>query len=303
MTKKRIFDIIQIGNLNDLPSRCFDIFIVVTIILNILMLFLETFDSLSAYFSLFRHIENATLIVFCIEYGLRIWTSEYLYPDRSRPAAMVSFLLSFDGIVDLLTILPFFFLSGFVAFRFLRVARIFHLFRINSVYDSFHVIMRVLYDKKNQLLSSVFIIWVLILGASLCMYNAEHDMQPEVFKNALSGIWYCLATVFTVGYGDITPITPVGRVMSAVITFLGVGVVAIPTGIISAGFVEQYTRLQGGEIAARTSSMKLDKKSRFVGKAAKDLPFKPISIIRDGEPMIPMASTTLHLNDIILYYE
>ena len=83
----------------------------------------------------------------------------------------------------------------------------------------------------------MFIILVLMLGSSLCMYSLEHDAQPEVFKNAFSGVWWSVSTLLTIGYGDIYPITPAGKAMGIFITFLGVGMVAIPTGIISAGFV------------------------------------------------------------------
>ena len=124
----------------------------------------------------------------------------------------------------------------------LRVARIFHLFRLNARYDSFNVITTVLYEKRNQIISSVFIVLILMLASSLCMYSVEHDSQPEVFRNAFSGIWWSMSTLLTVGYGDIYPITTLGRIMAICIAYLGVGAVAIPTGIISAGFVEQYQR-------------------------------------------------------------
>ena len=119
-----------------------------------------------------------TVFIFCIEYALRIWTANYLYPGMSKSRATIRFLVSFDGIVDLLTIIPAFFLSGFVIFRMLRVARVLHLFRLNAKYD-----------KRNQIISSVFIVLILMLASSLCMYSVEHDAQPEVFRNAFSGIW------------------------------------------------------------------------------------------------------------------
>lgn len=137
-----------------------------------------------------HRIELITILIFCVEYLMRIWTADCLYPDKAKGKAVLKFLLSYDGVIDLLTILPFFFLSGFVAFRMLRVVRIFNLFRINTQYDSFNVITTVLYDKKNQILSSVFIILVLMLSSSLCMYGAEHEVQPDQFKNAFSGIWW-----------------------------------------------------------------------------------------------------------------
>ncbi|MCR5836183.1 MAG: potassium channel family protein [Lachnospiraceae bacterium] len=89
-----------------------------------------------------------------------------------------------------------------------------------------------------------------MMSASLCIYSVEHDAQPDVFKNALSGFWWSMSTIFTVGYGDIYPITALGRIMTVVITLLGVGCVAIPAGIISAGFVEQYTKIQSAEAEA-----------------------------------------------------
>ncbi|MGX8728652.1 MAG: ion transporter, partial [Lachnospiraceae bacterium] len=241
--RRRIFEIISIGNQGDWISRAFDYCIVTAIILNITVLFLETFDSLKAYMPLFNGIEYATVLIFVIEYALRIYTAPELYDELPAWKARLRFLISFDGVVDLLTILPFFFLYGFSVFRILRVVRIFHLFRLNTNYDSFHVITSVLYRKRNQLISSIFILLVLLFASSLCMYSAEHEAQPELFQNAFSGIWYSLNTIFTVGYGDIYPITKVGRFMGAVITFLGVGAVAIPTGIISAGFVEEYQRM------------------------------------------------------------
>ncbi len=298
--KKRLFVIIQIGQTGDVPSKLFDLFIVTNIILNILSLILLTFKVLSPIFPLLRGVEWVTTIVFCIEYIARIWTSEYLYGEKGW-RSVLRFIFSFDGVVDLFTILPLFFLGGFIAFRFLRVARIFHLFRINSAYDSFNVITSVIYEKRNQLISSLFIIWVLILASSLCMYNAEHLAQPEVFQNALSGIWYSVATIFTVGYGDVYPVTLVGKIMGMCITFLGVGAVAIPTGIISAGFVEQYTKYQGNINSERAVSLKVKGDSEFKGKQVGELPMKVILIVRDGEPIVPMETTTVKYDDVIIY--
>lgn len=307
--KKRIFDIIQIGKKDDFISRSFDIFIVAVILLNIAILFMETFDQLNRYEAVFKAVEAVTVAIFCIEYLLRIWTAEYLYPDRKGIKAVLRFLFSFDGIVDLFTILPFFFLSGFVAFRMLRVVRIFHLFRINAYYDSFNVITSVLYEKRNQIISSVFIILVLILASSLCMYSAEHEVQPEVFNNAFSGIWWSISTVLTVGYGDIYPITAAGRAMAIVISFLGVGVVAIPTGIISAGFVEQYTQLQNQNKVNTgvrgTVSITVNGDSLFLNQSIKKIEegfgIDIIAFVRKGAVILPSDSIVIEEGDILLY--
>ena len=307
--KKRIFDIIQIGQKDDFISRAFDFFIVIAIVLNIAVLFLETFDAMAEYSHLLRSIELITIVIFLIEYVLRIWTAEYLYPDKSKGKAVLKFLVSFDGIVDLCTILPFFFLTGFVAFRMLRVVRILHLFRINAYYDSINVITSVLIEKKNQLISSIFIILVLMMAASLCMYSAEHEVQPEVFNNAFSGIWWSTSTILTVGYGDIYPVTILGRIMAIIISFLGVGAVAIPTGIISAGFVERYTVMQNQNKPRAntrgTVSVTVDEESPFVGwtvKAAEDkYKIDILVFIRDGAVIVPVDSTEILVGDVLVY--
>lgn len=307
--KKRIFDIIQIGKREDFPSRAFDFFIALVIFVNLAVLFLETFAEAAPYSSLLRTIELITVFIFALEYLLRIWTAEYLYPDLGKGKAILRFLVSFDGIVDLCTILPFFFLSGFVVFRMLRVVRIFHLFRINAHYDSFNVITTVLSEKKNQIISSVFIIIVLMLASSLCMYSAEHEIQPEVFDNAFSGIYWSMSTILTVGYGDIYPLTTLGRLMAIIISFLGVGAVAIPTGIISAGFVEQYTRMQNqnqtnGSIRG-TVSVTVDALSPFAGMTIKEAEIQfqidIVAFIRDGAVIVPVDLTEIAVGDVLIY--
>ena len=309
--KKRIFDIIQIGKRDDFTSRAFDIFIVMVIFANIAVLFMETFDSLKQYETLFKVVETVTVAIFCVEYLLRIWTAEYLYPGKSTGKAILRFVVSFDGLIDLFTILPFFFLSGFVVFRMLRVVRIFHLFRINAYYDSFHVITSVLYEKRNQIISSVFIIFVLMLSSSLCMYSAEHEAQPEVFNNAFSGIWWSISTILTVGYGDIYPVTTLGRGMAIIISLLGVGVVAIPTGIISAGFVEQYTQLQNrnrksGSVRGTVSVM-VDSLSPFAEKTVQNIEkgyhIDVIAFVRKGAVVLPGDDNMIKEGDILLYQD
>ena len=274
---------------------------------NILVTFLQTFDELTFLFPAFHVIEVITILIFCVEYILRIWTADYLYPDKSEFRSRLRFLISFDGIIDLLTILPFFFLSGMVIFRMLRVARIFHLFRLNARYDSFNVITTVLYEKRNQIISSVFIVMILMLASSLCMYSVEHDSQPEVFRNAFSGIWWSMSTLLTVGYGDIYPITTLGRIMAICIAYLGVGAVAIPTGIISAGFVEQYQRkssLSNIKEADIHEIAEIFVDKRFAGKSVEEMEEAEqvtiFLILREDLSILPQKDTILKLNDIIV---
>ena len=134
-------------------------------------------------------------------------------------------------------------------------------------------------------------ILILMTASSLCMYSLEHDAQPEQFKNAFSGIWWSVSTLLTVGYGDIYPITTLGKIMGIVIAFLGVGMVAIPTGIISAGFVEQYTKLkligekEESELQYVTTVIEREHawKGMKVGDIKLPLQLIPVILIRDGE--------------------
>lgn len=306
--RKRIFDIIQIGNTGDLPSRAFDWFIVIVIILNILSMVLLTFDECAPFYSALHGVEIGTVAVFAVEYALRIWTADYLYPEQSGFAARLHFLRSYDGVVDLLTILPFYFLDGFIVFRMLRVVRIFHLFRINAQYDSFQVITTVLKEKRNQIISSVFIIAVLMLASSLTMYGVEHDAQPDLFRNAFSGIWWSMSTLLTVGYGDIYPITPVGKALAILIAFLGVGTVAIPTGIISAGFVEQYTRKEQEAVPmndlSKIGEILVDTHHPYRGRQIAELhaegTVQILLILRGGLTVLPAAEITVQEGDILV---
>lgn len=306
--RKRIFNIIQIGNKDDMASRMFDIGLTIVILLNILVTFMETFNELSDLFPVFKVIEIVTVVIFCIEYVLRILTADYLYPGESHLKARLHFLRSFDGVVDLLTILPFVFLSGFIAFRILRIFRIFHLFRINAQYDSFNVITLVLKDKWKQIGSSIVIIIVIMLAASLGMYSVEHNEQPEAFANAFSGMWWSVSALLTVGYGDVYPVTVVGKIMGILIAFLGVGVVAIPTGIISAGFVEQF-RLRSnsdkkladaegiGEIVVADERTLLGKRvAELTGAEAVDV----ILVIRGELRLLPTDSLILQKGDVVI---
>lgn len=246
--KKRVFAIIQIGTRVDIPSTLFDIFISVVILTCISVTFLQTFDGMQPYAALLNGIELATILIFIVEYILRLWTSDLLIGCSSKPRAVWKFMCSFYGVVDLLTILSYFgplYANGVVALRIIRVFRIMRLFKVNKRFDAFSIVADVIADKKKQLLSSMCMIAMLMMAASLCMYGFEHDAQPDVFENAFSGIWWAMSTVLTVGYGDIYPITVGGRLAAILIALLGVCVVAIPTGVISAGFVQYYAKLRG----------------------------------------------------------
>lgn len=313
MIKKRIFHIMQIGDKRDLISKFFDYFIVFAIFLNLGVVIYDTFDSSLPYKTILDMIELVTLIIFVIEYILRLWTADLLYPEESRGRAVSHFVFSFYGLVDLFTFLPYFipfmFPSGIVAFRMLRVIRIFRLFKINQQYDAFNVIIDVLNEKKNQIFSSVCMIFVMMIAASLCMYSLEHEAQPDVFSNAFSGLWWSVSTILTVGYGDIYPVTTAGQIMAILLAFLGVGLVAIPTGIISAGFVEQYTKIKNlAEYQEETNvsflTLNVDQRSSWCNQILRSLNMPKglllVAIHRGQDILIPNGDTKIVKGDKLI---
>ena len=312
--RKRISEIIEVGNDQDWPSRLYDVLNALAIVLNLTASILYTFAQVRARWGgALLTLEHVTVAFFAVDYCLRLWTARCLYPKLSEPRAVSAYALSFSGLVDLFSFLPyylpFFFPAGAVAFRMFRVVRIFRLFRINAYYDSLNVITQVITSKGQQLLSSVFIILVLMLASSLCMYSLEHEAQPEVFTNAFSGIWWSVSTLLTVGYGDIYPITTVGKLFGIIISFLGVGMVAIPTGIISAGFVDQYSRIKRLSEYAHESDIHFIKvsllpKDPWVGKTIVELGL-PAGVIvaaiqRNRKIVVPRGSVELRAGDTLV---
>lgn len=312
--RKRASEIIEVGYDQDWLSRLYDLINALAIVANLAASILYTFEAVRLPFGwLVLTLEQVTVAFFAVDYCLRLWTARALFPGLSEPRAVLKYALSFSGAVDLLSFLPyylpFFFPAGAVAFRMFRVVRIFRLFRINAYYDSLNVITQVITSKGQQLLSSVFIILVLMLASSLCMYSLEHEAQPEVFTNAFSGIWWSVSTLLTVGYGDIYPITTVGKLFGIIISFLGVGMVAIPTGIISAGFVDQYSRIKRLSEYAHESDIHFIKvsllpKDPWVGKTIVELGL-PAGVIvaaiqRNRKIVVPRGSVELRAGDTLV---
>lgn len=241
MKKRRIFEIIQVGNLSDIPSRAYDLFLILAVLVNIFIALFDTFPQSEPYQGLIWGVELFTVMFFTLDYGLRIWTADFLYPGMKEGKARLKFIFSWAGLIDFLSCVPFLVSAGGGVLRMFRIIRILRVFRIHHYADPLRVIGDVLKKKRGQLLSSIFIVFILMIASSLLMYHLEHEAQPEAFANAFSGFWWAANTLLTVGYGDIIPVTLAGKICGTVLTFLGVGMVAIPTGILSAGFMEQVS--------------------------------------------------------------
>lgn len=262
MNRKRVHTIIQVGNASDIPSRVYDYALMAAVLVNMFIALFDTFPQSLPYKGVMHMAETLTVLFFTVDYLLRIWTADYYYENSDRPLsplkARLRFIFSWTGLVDFLSCIPFLLSMGGGVLRLFRIVRILRVFRIHHYADPLHVIGEVLNKKKGQLLSSSFIVLVLMIAASLLMYSLEHEAQPEAFANAFSGFWWAANTLLTVGYGDVIPVTLAGKICGTVMTFLGVGLVAIPTGILSAGFMEQVSSLH------QENQMKEMKKLRHI---------------------------------------
>lgn len=240
--KERIFNLIRDDDENDLASNIFDGIIIALIAINVIIVIAQTFSLSETVQDIFDWIELISVAIFSVEYLLRVYTADLIRPELSPLKARIKYIFSFMAIIDLLAILPFY-LPYVISIdlrvlRILRVIRLFRIFKLNRYTTALASIGAVFKRKKNQLLSSIFVVVLLMIMASVLMYNVESEAQPEAFSNAFSSLWWAVATLTTVGYGDIYPITVLGKILSAIIALLGIGLVAVPTGIISAGFTE-----------------------------------------------------------------
>ena len=245
-TKQRLFEIIEKTNDNDKTSKILDISIITLIFINVILVILDTFNLPKTISKWFTYVEIFSVVIFTIEYVLRVYTADLLYPKLSPIKARIKYIFSFMAIIDLLAILPFY--IPFIipidlrVLRMIRIVRLLRIFKINRYTSALSTIGNVFKSKKNQLLSSIFVVLLLMIIASVLMYNIESEAQPEAFGNAFEALWWAVATLTTVGYGDVFPITTLGKILSAIIALLGIGLVAVPSGIISAGFIESIEK-------------------------------------------------------------
>ena len=243
--KSWIFRIIQPSD-GYLPSRIFDLVIMALIAISVLSVFAATFSPPKGVVSALMVIEIISCVVFSIEYVLRVWTADLLHPDLPRWRARLRYVCSGMALVDLVAILPFwlpvFFPGHLLGLRAVRLIRLLRIFKLNRYMEAMAVIGDVFRKKSRELVASGIFVLVIMLLSSLLMYHAEHGAQPNVFRNAFSGLWWAVATLTTVGYGDIYPVTTVGRLLGAVIALSGIAALAVPTGIITAGLTERLDR-------------------------------------------------------------
>lgn len=245
--KKRIFEILEIASIGDLPSRIFDVFIMTLILLNVIAVILGTVERISSQYALFLRIfEVFSVAIFTVEYFLRLWSCTTDNRFENPIIGRIRFAVTPLALVDLMAILPFY-LPMVIPFdlRFIRAVRLFRLFRLFKIgrySQSLRTLGKVLKSKKEDLLITAFIVFILLVVASSLMYFVENKAQPEAFSNIPTAMWWGVITLTTVGYGDIFPVTMAGKILGSIISILGIGIFALPTGILASGFAEEIQK-------------------------------------------------------------
>ena len=231
--KKKIHQIIIESDTR--KGRFFDFFIQSLIILSLLSFSFETLPNLDYKFkSILRGFEVFCIVIFTCEYVMRVWLTK---PRRS-------YLFSFYGIIDILAILPFYISSG-IDLRSIRVFRLFRLFRVFKLFkynNAIHRLTDAFKSIKNELIvfiiGTIFLLYVSAVG----IYYFENPAQPEAFKSVFHSLWWAVTTLTTVGYGDMYPITIGGKLFTTFIVFIGMGMVAVPTGLLASALSKTFNK-------------------------------------------------------------
>jgi len=246
MTRRRLFEIVEEASPGDRASVIFDWCLIGLILLNISAVVLETVPSIHAeYAAEFHWFEIVSVIVFTVEYVLRIWVApEHPSLKRMGPLrARLRYSISFGALIDLAAVAPFYLSALFGAdLRVLRVLRLLRFLKLMRYSSALMTMQRVIIDERRALLAALMIMAGLLIIASTAMYYAERHAQPEIFGSIPAAMWWGLSTLTTVGYGDMVPVTLAGKLVGGVVMLLGLGMFALPIGILATGFTQEVRR-------------------------------------------------------------
>jgi voltage-gated potassium channel len=222
-------------------------FIAVMILLNVFVVILETVNSLYLQYTTFFHLFDLfTVVVFTIEYVLRVWccVKNPLYSDPVH--GRIRYALSPYALVDLVALTPFYLPLvipiEFRLLRLLRLLRVFRVLRLGKYSNAFETFVNVLKSKKEELVITIVMAVIILVLASSTLYTVERDAQPDKFGSIPEAMWWAVVTLATVGYGDVFPITPLGKFFAAIVALSAIGLFALPAGILATGFAESLGR-------------------------------------------------------------
>lgn len=241
--RKRCWEVVEVARPGDTASRIFDTTILTLIVLNVIAVIVGSMGSVQArYQAFFDSFEVFSVAVFTVEYIIRLLSCVEDGRFRRPLLGRLRFMGTPLALIDLVAILPFYLAFLEVDLIFVRALRLFRILRIAKVgryLSAFALFGRVLRARKEELVLTTGLMFVLLLVASCLMYIVENEAQPEQFPDIPAAMWWAVATLTTVGYGDVYPITGVGRLLGAVVAILGIGLFALPTGILGSGFIEE----------------------------------------------------------------
>ena len=236
-----VYNILQNDDHDTLFSRSVDYFLILLIMTNVAAVIAESVDNwYYPYQGYFTWFENFSIVVFTIEYLLRFWCVAEAKPVNTTWRQRWQWLKSPSALIDIIAIAPAF-LNFFVSIdlRFLRILRLFRILKLTRYFASLRILLVVISKEKGSFQAVIFILIIMIVTASSGIYLVENHAQPEEFESIPKAMWWAVVTLTTVGYGDVTPITNAGKILGAVITILGVGLAALPAGILATGLANE----------------------------------------------------------------
>ncbi len=240
--RRHIFLLLDAGHENEPMAKAVDCFLILLISLNVVAVMIESMPGVyESHQTLFDRFEVFSVIFFTIEYILRVWSAVESDNPRHQPPikGRLRFMLTPLALIDLVVILPFYVGALFgVDLRMLRALRLLRAFRLTRYAQSMNLLLRVLRDEASIISAALFVLLMLISVAASVTYLAEHKAQPEAFASIPHALWWAVVTMTTIGYGDVVPVTLIGRICAGAIGIVSVGMVALPAGILASGFNE-----------------------------------------------------------------
>ena len=247
--RARFYDILEMTDPTDPLCKAFSFFIVSLILVNVVCIVLESIEEIEfQYRTLFLAIEICSTLIFATEYGLRIWSSVESESKKnaglSNRRIRLAYIISPMAIVDLVAFLPSLLQVLFpgIDLRFLRILRLLRVFKLTRYFSTFELLFNVLHEERKNLAGIFVILIVILIMAASALYLVERDVQPEKFGSIPQAMWWAIAALTTVGYGDVYPQSYIGQLLGSLVTVLGIGMVALPSGILASAFSEQMRR-------------------------------------------------------------
>jgi len=244
--RRRVHEWLEPGEQSSRWEHLIDFALILLILASVAIVVLQSMPEMNEYDALFAEVERWCVYVFTLEYLLRLWTCVENPRFAGAIRGRLCYMASGMGMIDLLALAPFYLApfadSNTVVFRLLRIFRLIRVLKFSRYNASIGLLGRVIQSRREELLLSLVLVITLVVISSTFMYAVEHDAQPKVFSSIPAAMWWGIVTMTTVGYGDVYPITTAGRVVAGISVLLGVGLFALPAGILASGFSEEMQK-------------------------------------------------------------